>query len=581
MTNGAIIYARVSTREQEELSIPVQKESCQKYADEHQLKVVKIFDEARSGFVEKKRIAYYDMLSFIEQEKTANMIYLLPDRLSRNPEDFEQLIKLCREVNHNLILHDVYKRRSFGILDTEAYEELAQMRKDIIDAGLFSARNRFRVGRSIKKLLEKGIYPGYAPVGYLNKVGTGKIIVDSERAPLIIKAFNLMATGDYSSNDITIRMRNEGLTVRTPNRAERELIPQRLVNKAEMFRILIKPFYYGWFPWSGKLWNNRGIDGKGEPSYEPLIDNNLFDQVQAVFKKNRGKRMIRKGRPFLYRGLLECRYCGCSLVGEGHPKGPYTYYRCTYGKKAVDPHWYKDRFGKKNCIQKFWKEREITAAIEKALDDLKFDQETFDHLKKSAGEEILSRHVCVKQELKLLQKRQTEIKNENEQLFRAKMTGKLDEAEFEDYRRVREKNIAELAEIESQIQEIEAQDISWIDSGVETLIKASSFANIFKTNQLSKNEANKDSEHGKDRIYLKTIFIKIIAGDPLPHPKYGNPIINSYNGLEFIYNEPFDLLFDLKLMEKAEEWEKEVGYKYRIKEQNWRGRRDSNSRPPA
>jgi site-specific DNA recombinase len=212
----AIVYVRVSTRDQKEgESIPTQKAECSKYLGNKGFKLAHpIFEEARSGFLPGKRVAYYDMLEYIEKSRPQHLIFLLHDRLSRDPGQFEDLVRLCSEIDHSLILHDIYRHRVFGILDDEAYEELAELRKAIINSGLESAKMRYRVGKSIKRLLEKGIYPGYAPAGYRNVVGTGRIIVDEERAPLVIRTFNLFATGDFSLDDIFERMQRYGVSLK-------------------------------------------------------------------------------------------------------------------------------------------------------------------------------------------------------------------------------------------------------------------------------------------------------------------------------------------------------------------------------
>ena len=582
----AIIYARVSTRGQADdgLSIPEQIETCETYVKEHGLKKFRVFDEAASAF-KGRRTGYYEMLSFIETKRPGHLVFLLPDRLSRSPEAFEDLINLCRETKHNLILHDVYRRREFGIINPEAFEELAALRKEIIDGGLYSARMRFRVGRSVKRLLEQGFFPGYPPVGYRNIIGARKIVIDEERAPLVSMAFNLFSTGGYSLDDVWARMLREGLTVRTPSRAENEKTPGRPISRADMWRTLKNSFYTGRFAWGKdkKLWDNRGVDGKGKPTYPPLISQELFEKVQEIFKRNLGSRMIRTGKPFLYRGLLECRHCGCQLVGDGNPEGPYTYYHCTSGKAWDNPDFYRSRFNTKKCPQKIWKEKEITAAVEKALADVEFDQQVWEDFKKQVMGEVAERHEAAESDLKTLRKRRTELENKIEKNLQAKIDGRIDPDELPGFRNIQAGLKAELEEINGRIGDLEGSDDTFVDEGLETLEMARDFLNLFKTNDLGKTPQDNLADR---KVLAKAYFRKIIAGDPLnPDPMYEYTWPPKYNGLEFVWEEPFNTLWETKVLDDAAKRASQVYAENRAKwdldSKKWRGRRDSNSRPPA
>ena len=560
-------YVRVSTKSQADdgQSIPVQKESCGTYVKDNKLGRMRIFDEAASAF-QGKRTGYYEMLDFIETNRPGHLVFLLPDRLSRSPEAFEDLIKLCRDIKHNLILHDVYHKRQFGVLDPQAFEELAALRKEVIDAGLASARMRYRVGRSVKRLLEQGFFPGYPPVGYRNIIGARKIVLDEERAPFVVRAFNMYATGDYSVDDVWERMLREGMTVRTPSKAERSMTPCRAISRSDLWRMLKNPFYCGSFRWGQdqNLWSNRGIEEKGEPTYPPLISKEVFDKAQEAADKNRRDRKLRTGKPFLYRGLIECRYCGCQLVGDGNPEGPYTYYHCTSGKAWDNPTWYKTRFGTKKCPQKNWKESEITAAVEKAIADVQFDKQAFEDLRRQITGEIVERRTAAKQDLKGLRKRQTELQAQDDSLWDSHRKGDVKTEDLQNYHRLRSKIKAQLEEISGQIEELEGLDDGFIEEGVQTLEMAQDFLNLFKNKDLKKSASDNLIDH---KVLVKTYFRKIVAGDPLkPDPMYEYTWPPKYNGLEFQWAEPFNTLWETKVLDDAAKKASEV---YRENRAKW------------
>jgi len=139
-------------------------------------------------------------------------------------------------------------------------------------------------------------------------------------------------------------MRDLGLL----SRAKKE-VPLSIIH-----RILHTHFYYGYFEWGGKIY-------KG--TYQPIINKSLFDEVQEVLNRN-CKAPIKKGKPFKYRGLLQCVLCGCSVVGDevikklattGEMK-KYVYYHCTQGR------------GK--CSLDSFKEEELDGYFELAFGEL-------------------------------------------------------------------------------------------------------------------------------------------------------------------------------------------------------------------
>ena len=584
----AIIYVRVSTPGQEAdgQSIPVQIDACTDYVKKHRLKLAKVFKETYSGMTPQRRPQFKLMLQYLKEYKPGHLVYFLPDRLGRNPLDPLLLQLQCQTLNHHLTLHDVSNNKHFGILDPQGYRDIAQLVIDTTKAGVdVYTTQTDRVGPAVKRLLEQGHFPGYAPVGYRNIVGRRKIIVDDERAPFVIRAFNMYSTGDYSVDDVWERIRREGLTVRTPKREERDNIPSRPISRADLWRMLKNPFYYGWFRWGDhdKLWNNRGIDGLGQPTYRPLISKGLYEKVQDVLGRNRGNRRIRTGKPFLYRGLLECRYCGCQLVGDGNPEGPYTYYACTNGKAWDDPDWYKKNLHSEKCPQQRWTEEKVTCAVEKALADVQFSQEAFAELRGQVTGEIVERHAVAEDDLKGLRKRRTELESEIELNFRAKMAGKIGPDELQDYQKLRDRLKAELEEVNGKIQELEALDDSFVEEGLQTLETVQDFLNLFKNKELGKSTKDILADH---KILLKTYFRKIVVGDPInPDPMYEYTWPPKYDGFEPHWNEPFSDLFEAGVISRlsAETRKHPVEFPavFSAKDKKWRGRRDSNSRPPA
>jgi hypothetical protein len=65
--------------------------------------------------------------------------------------------------------------------------------------------------------------------------------------------------------------------------------------------------------------------------YQPIINQDLFDEVQRVLNSWQKKPFVYKAKPFIFRGLIKCADCGCSITPEAQ-KG-HIYYSCTNYRK--------------------------------------------------------------------------------------------------------------------------------------------------------------------------------------------------------------------------------------------------------
>ena len=120
---------------------------------------------------------------------------------------------------------------------------------------------------------EQGIYPSFAPMGYINVECNGKRFIQPDPiiAPQVRRLFEWYATGNYSLLELTRKAHDEGFKCRKSHYK----IPKSVVHK-----ILKNPLYYGEFRWAGKIY--RG-------SHEPLVSRELFIRVQEVMSE-KGRR---------------------------------------------------------------------------------------------------------------------------------------------------------------------------------------------------------------------------------------------------------------------------------------------------
>lgn len=341
--NRYLVYARKSTddAENQKNSIDYQVGECLRYAKSNGLVVTDYSLEGFSdgGVIREKHTAYKTsditinkdgliiykierpkfkkMVDLLLAKEFAGVICLCWDRVSRNDQDgmvIKNLIKFGIDVR---FVQTKYEKTSSGALHMD------------ID-GMFAAHYSRVISEKVKaaysKLQSEGKCTYIAPIGYLDK-GSDNKPLDSERAPVVKKIFELYASGGWSLSQLAKWANQQGLTSK-PSRTKRT--PQEVLSGQENIRhkigrpineksielILKNPFYVGKLKVGGDI-----IDG----IHQPLIDLSLFNRVQDVLKSRNVKVYYVDKEFYTYRGLITCT-CGRSY--SPYRKKGIVYYRC-------------------------------------------------------------------------------------------------------------------------------------------------------------------------------------------------------------------------------------------------------------
>ena len=305
--NTAVIYARVSSREQERegYSIPAQLKLLQEYARQRGLKVVREFVDVESAKNPGRR-EFGNMLRFLETDEQCRVVLVeKTDRLYRNRTDALRVEQMEQE--RDIEIHLVKESTVIG------KDSRSQVRfthdVHVAVAKFYSENLREEVKKGMREKAEQGIYPGHAPFGYSNNRLMRGIDVDPKKAPAVKRIFELYASGTHSLTSLRKATRSE---------------TGFLVPRSYLEKMLKNRFYLGFFCW-------QGIEYKGV--HEPIVNAALFQRVQNVFT-GRHKGKLRKHH-FAFAGLLSCAHDGCTVTTELH-KGKYVYYRCSYGRGKCD-----------------------------------------------------------------------------------------------------------------------------------------------------------------------------------------------------------------------------------------------------
>ena len=183
--------------------------------------------------------------------------------------------------------------------------------------------DRTRAG--MRAALELGRWTFPAPIGYLNapKWSGKSLVPDPERAPLIARAFEDLATGRFTKQEVIARMTEAGLRTR-----------RGLVLSPQSFGQMVRNSIY-----VGRIESpDYGVSTRGD--FEPLIDEATFYRVQAVLD---GRVVVAGPRPrhhpdFPLQGIRAVRDVRPSADGqlvEG-PERPLRVLHCQRQCRAVN-----------------------------------------------------------------------------------------------------------------------------------------------------------------------------------------------------------------------------------------------------
>ncbi len=313
----AVIYIRVSSEEQiENYSLATQEDICKKEAARRKLAIDQIFrEEGKSAKTIAGRPVLLQMLEYCRKHKKeigAVIVYRL-DRISRQTADYLVIRKKLADCEVGLISAS----EPTGNSPTEKFVETMLAGFAQMDNDVRSERSR----NGLKARFMSGLNHGYVPIGYVNQ--NGYAIKDPELFPVIKEAWDLMATGTKTLNDMADMLNKKGIKI-TRNKDKAYPIRPQVVS-----RIFKNKFYAGKI--TSKKYNQE-VDGQ----HPPMITEEQYYKVQAIIdgrNTNISTPLAKRNKDnpdFPLRRIVKCQKCGASITGawsKGKLK-KYGYYFC-------------------------------------------------------------------------------------------------------------------------------------------------------------------------------------------------------------------------------------------------------------
>ncbi|KKU09054.1 MAG: Recombinase [Candidatus Uhrbacteria bacterium GW2011_GWE2_45_35] len=342
------LYARKSTESEERqvLSIDSQIKEMLQLAEREGLDVTEIRRESHSAKATGQRPIYNELLADIRLGKFGGILTWAPDRLSRNAGDLGAIVDLMDQG----LLHEI---RTYGQRFSNSPNEKFMLMILGSTAKLENDHRGENVKRGLRTRAEMGLWPGVAPLGYLNQGRMDRkcqIIIDPVRAPVIKQMFEKLAYEKWSGRKIYNWLKHD-LNFKTRG--------NKSLTLSGLYRILDAPMYYGVFerPKNSGNW----YEGK----HKPIITKELFDLGQVQLKRDQ---IVRENKEFAFTKLFTCGYCGSGISAEDKYKklrdgttAHYVYYGCT---RARD----------RNCKNQYIREEELIGELLKILDRININE---------------------------------------------------------------------------------------------------------------------------------------------------------------------------------------------------------------
>jgi DNA invertase Pin-like site-specific DNA recombinase len=404
----AVILARVSTKrqEQEGLSLEeIQLPQMRDYAENNDFEVVNeyVFSESADKGVRKK---FNEMMDFVKKQPDVKAIIAFRvDRATRNFADHVAMDNLRLEYDKELhFVHDrlVIKKDTMGREITE-WDTKVYLAKQVINRLKEDAHN------TKYAKLNDGELPWSAPYGYKNKEIDKRnktVVIEPFKSNIVKKMFELYATGTFSYQSLSKRMKKDYEAHLTWS----------------SFGTILKNHFY-----IGEIYD-RATDTYYVHDYDQFVPYDLFWQVQDMIAGHGKKKIKYAGIPFTYRGMLHCKQCGCAITPEAKNKKQkngkehnYVYYHCT-GKRG------------KHSNLEYVEEKQLDKVLGKLFDECTIPESELPRLEQILKEAHGGKIAFNKEQVNYHNTEIAKLQKRIETAYEDKCDGSITQSQYDNYR---------------------------------------------------------------------------------------------------------------------------------------------------
>jgi len=397
---ATIIYARKSSESEDRQvqSLDDQIQALQTFAERENITISEVITEARSAKAPYSRPEFQRLVEDIQSGKVDGILTWSINRLSRNLIDGGMIAHLLQtgQLNYIRTPERTYRPEDNVLIMSIENGMATSFVQDL-------SRN---VKRGMQGKVDRGGFPGSAPIGYKNNLATHEIEPHPDTFPIIVQAWRLLLSRQFSIAEIHRELVKLGLRGMFKNNRNRP------ISKSVVYSLLRNRFYTGQFEYKGQIY--RG-------NHKPMITVAEFNEAQSILSKipvTRPKRL-----EFSFAGSLTCGKCGCAVVGESkrkHYKGTgksvvYTYYHCS---------------GAKGCMRTSISESDLFEKVANVHDRLDIDGDFIEWCKTSLQRSLEHDASIRARSLEEFKSELTRIRERIERATSMRLDGELSASEF-------------------------------------------------------------------------------------------------------------------------------------------------------
>ena len=333
----AVIYARVSTRAQEDegASLSTQLAACRRYAEERALPVAAEDEllETHSGAELWERPMLTRLRDLMRQRAVTDVICYSVDRLSRSQIHLGLLLS---EADHaGVTMHFVtepLEQTAVGIFLQQARAFAAELEREKI-------RERSMRGKHARLTSGKIFNYGTDLYGYRRDKERGVRVIHEGEAAVVRNLYRWFAVEGIGVKEAVRRLNAADVPPPGAGKFAYREERRRFWGTGQIVRMLRNPAYKGE---TYALRYTADHHKAGRPQYRPpdewlrlpddvtppIVDAALWEMVQRRLDTNAGEKARNERHPVLLRGHVRCAVCGRRMSPERDRRGNITF-RCT------------------------------------------------------------------------------------------------------------------------------------------------------------------------------------------------------------------------------------------------------------
>ncbi|CAM4219723.1 recombinase family protein [Paenibacillus alkaliterrae] len=306
--NRAALYCRVSTEEQAKygFSIDAQLEALRSYCSTNRLHVYKTYvDAGVSGKSIQGRNQLKMMLEDAKLGSFQHVIIWRLSRLSRSLPDLLEIVDLLS--NHSVALISLTEQfdthTTLGRFTLQMMGAAAQLERDqIVENASLGAVHKAKQGKW---------NCGNNVLGYRwtrnPQTGDSCVEIVPKEAELVLRIFELYATGDYGYKAITNRLNMEGHRTKRGYLFSVPAVRGILTNQNYIAKVRFDVS-------KNRKDSSKHAVGWAKGDHDPIVRADLWIQVQLVLSQRSRppRRLIQRLYPLT--GLLKCPQCGQGMI---------------------------------------------------------------------------------------------------------------------------------------------------------------------------------------------------------------------------------------------------------------------------